>query len=104
MNTTVINVRTRTDVKKAAQDVARDLGLSLSALINGFLNQLVKTKSIDLQVTEKPTKYLLQILKEAQEEIRRGEVSPVFNNDDDAIAWLQDKDREYENQISKKVR
>jgi len=104
MNTTVINVRTQTDVKKAAQEVAKDLGLNLSALINGFLRQLIKTKAINLKVTEEPSDYLLQILKDAKEEIKRGEVSPMFENADDAISWLNDNDKKYGYQINKKVR
>lgn len=104
MNTTVINVRTRPEVKKAAQEVAEDLGLNLSALINGFLRQLIKTKTINLKVTEEPSDYLLQILKDTKGEIKRGEVSPTFEKAEDAITWLNNKDKKYEYQVSKKVR
>ena len=104
MNTTIINIRTQPDVKKAAQQVAEDLGINLSALINGFLKQLIKTKAINLEVTEEPSDYLLQILKDTKEEIEKGEVSPMFENSDEAIAWLNNKNKKYEYQISKKVR
>lgn len=104
MNTTVINVRTQPDVKKAAQEVAEGLGLNLSALINGFLRQLIKTKAIDLKITEEPSDYLLQILKETREEIDKGEVSPTYKKAEDAVAWLHDKGKKYEYQVGKKIR
>lgn len=104
MNTTVINIRTQPDVKKAAQQVAEELGINLSALINGFLRQLIKTKTINLEVTEEPSDYLLKILKDTKEEIEKGEVSPMFENADDAISWLNDNDKKYEYQINEKVR
>ena len=74
MNTTVINIRTQPDVKKAAQKVASDLGLNLSALINGFLKQLIKTKAINLKVSEEPSEYLINSIKEAEEDIKAGRV------------------------------
>lgn len=104
MNTTVINIRTQPNVKKAAQRVAEDLGINLSALINGFLKNLIKTKTINLVDSEEPSQYLIDSIREAEEDIKAGRVSPLFENADEAIAWLNDKDKKYEYQIRKKVR
>ena len=104
MNTTVINIRTQPNVKKAAQQVAEDLGMNLSVLINGFLKNLIKTKTISLVDSEEPSQYLIDSLKEAEEDVKNGRVSPLFENADEAIAWLNDKDKKYEYQIRKKVR
>ena len=104
MNTAVINIRTQPDIKKAAQQVADDLGMNLSVLINGFLKNLIKTKTISLADSEEPSQYLIDSLKEAEEDIRAGRVSPLFDNADDAIAWLNNSDKKYEYQIRKKVR
>jgi antitoxin component of RelBE/YafQ-DinJ toxin-antitoxin module len=43
-NTAVINIKTNPKIKKEAQAVASDLGLSLSAVINAYLHQLGKKK------------------------------------------------------------
>ncbi|MBI4118716.1 MAG: type II toxin-antitoxin system RelB/DinJ family antitoxin, partial [Parcubacteria group bacterium] len=43
---TVINIKTDKDVKKNAQGVAEELGLSLSAVINAYLRQFVRNKEI----------------------------------------------------------
>lgn len=69
--------------------VANDLGLSLSALVNAFLTQLVKTKRIELHVDEIPTEFVRKILKQAHEDREKGKASPIFDNADDAIGYLK---------------
>lgn len=93
MNTAVINIKTNPETKLKAQEVAKDLGLSLSALINGFLKQLVKTKKVtfNAEESEEPSEYLIKILKQAEENYKKGNVSPVFDNAKDAIKYLEDQ-------------
>ena len=62
MNTAVINIKTRPETKIKAQLVAKDLGLNLSSIINAYLTQLIKTKTVAFSVKEEPTKYLLKML------------------------------------------
>ena len=45
MDASVINIRTDTQLKLAAQRVADNLGFNLSSLINAYLKNLVKTKT-----------------------------------------------------------
>lgn len=104
MNSTVINIRTQATVKKSAQQIAEQLGLSLSALINGFLKHLIKTKKITFSLKEEPSEYLINTIKEAREERKTGKVSPTFTNAEDAIAWLNDPKAKYVYQLRKKVR
>jgi len=89
MNTSVINIRTQPDVKKAAQQVAEDLGMNLSVLINGFLKNLIKTKTISLKVSEEPSQYLIDSLKEAEDDINAGKVIS-FKDGTDAIKYLDE--------------
>ncbi|MBI2641530.1 type II toxin-antitoxin system RelB/DinJ family antitoxin [Candidatus Roizmanbacteria bacterium] len=103
MNTTVINIRTQVSVKKSAQKVAEELGLSLSSLINGFLKHLIKTKKVTFSVREEPSEYFIRAIKEAEEDVRKGRVSPSFTNAGDAIAWLNDPKAKYVYQLRKKV-
>ena len=88
MNTAVVNVKVDPNVKKEAQKVAKDLGISLSGVINGFLKHLVRTKTIHFSLSEEPSDYLIESIKEAQKDIKEGWVSPSFTNAEDAIAWL----------------
>ncbi len=62
-------------VKKKAQKVARELGLNLSGLINGFLKQIIRTKTVTFSsASEEPSEYLMQALKESAEDIKAGRV------------------------------
>lgn len=89
MSTVIVNVKVDPKVKKQAQKVAKDLGFSLSGLVNAYLKQLVRTKSVAFSaISEEPSDYLIQALKESEEDIKAGRVSASFSNADDAIAYL----------------
>lgn len=88
MNTAVVNIKVNPTVKKQAQHVARELGFSLSSLINAYLKQLVKTKAITFSVArEEPTDYLLKALKESREDIKKGRVIS-FKKGQDALKYI----------------
>lgn len=75
MNTAVVNVKVNPQTKKEAQKLAKDLGLSLSGLVNGLLKQVIRTKTVTLSVSdEKPSEYLIQALKESRRDIKAGRV------------------------------
>lgn len=97
MNTAVINIKTEPQVKKKAQVLAEEMGISLSSLINGFLRHLIKTKTVTFTAHEEPSPYLIKALKESREDIKKGRVSASFDNTDDAISWLNDSDARYQN-------
>ena len=100
MNTAVVNIKINPQVKKEAQKVAADLGLSLSALINGYLKQLIRNKTVVFSSTEEePTDYLLESLRESREDIKTNRVSPTFTNADDAMNWLNNPKKKYEGQV-----
>jgi DNA-damage-inducible protein J len=87
MNSTVINIKTDVKVKKEAQRIAADLGLSLSGAINGFLKQMIRNKTIIFTLNEIPSDYLLSSLKESRAERRRGDFHS-FKNNKEAIKFL----------------
>ena len=90
MNTAVINIKTQPQVKASAQLVARQLGVSLSSLINAFLRHLVKTKKVTFSVDdEEPSDYLLSVMKQADKDLKAGKGSPVFETGEEAVAWLE---------------
>ncbi len=95
MNKTIINFKTDPAVKKEAQAAAKKLGLSLSDVMNSLLRQFTRDK--ELHISLEPTPYLKQALKESEEGIKKGYVSPEFDNAEDAIAWLDDPDARYAN-------
>ncbi|OGH10453.1 MAG: hypothetical protein A2857_00055 [Candidatus Levybacteria bacterium RIFCSPHIGHO2_01_FULL_36_15] len=89
MQKTVLNVKVNPQTKEKAKEVAENMGFSLSALINAFLTQLIKTKSVQFHVDEVPTEFVKKILKQAQKNRKQGKASPVFDNADDAVQYLK---------------
>lgn len=91
MNSAVINIKTNIKVKKQAQKVAADLGLSLSGAINGFLKQLIRQKAILFTLNKSaPSDYLLSSIKESRAERKSGNFHS-FKNNQAAINFLNNK-------------
>lgn len=91
MNTAVINIKTEPKVKLKAQKIARQIGVSLSSLINAYLRQFIRTKKVEFDLEEEPSPYLVRMLKRSEEDIKAGRVSPAFDDIEDAIKWLHKK-------------
>lgn len=91
MNSTVINIKTDIKVKKEAQKIASDLGLSLSGAINGFLKQLIRNKAVLFTLNEDiPSEYLLSSIKESKNERRSGHFHS-FKSNQAALNFLDNK-------------
>lgn len=98
MNTAVINIKTEPSTKKGAQKVASELGISLSSLVNGFLRDLIKTKTVKFCADDEiPSEYMIKALKENERDRKKGRISPAFKNAKDAIAWLEDPNARLQN-------
>lgn len=90
MNTTAIYIRTEPRMKAEAQKVARELGFSLSSLVKAWLKQLIKTKTVTFSVEDEiPNEYTRVILKQAEENLKKGKHSPIFKTGEEAVAWLE---------------
>ena len=91
MQTTAIYIKTDPEVKTKAQKVAKELGFSLSSLLNAWLRQLIKNKTVTFSVREDetPNAYLKSVMKKAEENYRKGNTSPVFSNVEDELKWLE---------------
>jgi len=91
MNTAIINIKTEISTKKQAQQVASKLGLSLSALINAYLKEVIKTKRVEFSLDETPSPYLIKVLRQARKNRKAGKGSPIFNTGEEAVKWLEEQ-------------
>ena len=92
MNKT-ITIKTDVATKEAAEAFAKEMGLTLSGLINGYLKQVAVTRHLEFDVPEEPmTPKLESLLEEAEVSIKRGEVSPPRSNVADFIRDLEEDD------------
>ena len=84
----VITIKTDAATKKAAQELAKEMGLTLNSLINSYLKQVIVTRHVELYAPEPMTPKLEKLLKEAEEEIKRGGVSRAHDNIEDFLEDL----------------
>lgn len=86
---TVISVRTDKQIKDEAAKVAESAGISLSALINSYLRQIVATRRIELYAPEPMTPKLEGLIAQVEAELVDGKVSKKFSNAEDFLAELK---------------
>lgn len=90
--TSAINVNVPTDVKEEANALFNNLGLTMSGAINIFLKKALSEGGIPFEVRErKPSKRLLEALKES-EDIINGKIEAKRYNDFDEM--LEDIENE----------
>lgn len=89
MNTAIVITKTEPEVKRKAQKIAKEFGISLSSLLNAYLKQVIRTRKIELVLNETPSEHLKEIFKRAEKNYKKGNYSPKFTNADDAIAYLE---------------
>ncbi|MBI2085708.1 type II toxin-antitoxin system RelB/DinJ family antitoxin [Candidatus Daviesbacteria bacterium] len=90
MQTAAIYIKTDPKVKAQAQKVAKELGLSLSSLLNGWLRKLIKTKTFTFSVEDEiPNGYFKRTLAKARKNWKERKGSPIFTNIEDDLKWLE---------------
>ncbi len=103
MESAVINIKVQPELKKQAQKVAKEMGLSLSTLVKGFLKQVIRTKSVTFHAEEELSDYAIQMLKESAEDVKKGKVKSFYNTTD-AISYLDSIIKDDERKIRKSKR
>lgn len=90
MKTAMINIKTDKNVKKQAQELAEELGFSLSAIVTASLKQFVRTREVQFSAVHRMTPYLEGVIKEVEKDIKANKnISPAFTNAQEASAYLR---------------
>lgn len=90
MNTAVLNVKTDPKTKQQLKVFAAQMGLTVSALINAQIRQMLRSGEVRLTTTLEPTPYLEKIMREANKDIKKGaNLSPVFESVDEMFDHLE---------------
>lgn len=67
-NTTNLNIRIDSNLKKECDSLFKDMGLNMTTAISMFLTKCVKTESIPFAIERhKPNKELIQAIKEGDQ-------------------------------------
>jgi addiction module RelB/DinJ family antitoxin len=91
MNTASIFIKTEPKIKEEAKKTAEELGFSLSSILNAFLRQFVKTKTITFstkELDEVPTPYMIEAMKQAEEADRSGRMTS-FASGEEALSYVR---------------
>ncbi len=88
MKTAVINFKTDATTKQKAHQVADQLGIPLSNLLNAYLHELASTGSVHFTVAEPMTDKMEQMIAQAEKEIAAGELSGPFETVEEMFAHL----------------
>ena len=83
-NSTNLNIRVDSNLKKDAEDLFNRLGLNMSSAINLFLTQSVREQAIPFEIHEdRPNKKLLKALKEVEKMKKNPEKYKGYTNIDE---------------------
>lgn len=86
---TVIHVKANKEVKENAQKAARELGLTLSDVINASLRNFIRTREVYFSHTPRMTLELEKLLDKVEEDIKNNRnLSPRFKTAKAAIGYL----------------
>lgn len=86
---TQINLKIDSRIKKDAQRMAKELGLSLSSVVNVTLKQFARTGELEISATPKMSSYLENLIKEARCEFEAGKSHGPFGAADEMIKSLE---------------
>lgn len=84
---TQVNLKIDATIKKNAQKRAKELGLSLSSVVNATLSQFARTGELELSSAPRITPFLENLVKEARSHYEAGKLEE-FDTVDDLVASL----------------
>lgn len=86
---TVIHIKANKEVKENAQILAKELGLSMSDVINASLRNFIRTREIYFSHIPRMTPELEKLLESVDEDIKKGQnLTPKFKTVSKAIEYL----------------
>lgn len=68
---TVINIKADKEVKEEAQNLARELGIPLSTIINAYLKQIIRTRELYFSNIPKMTKELELLIGQVEKDLKK---------------------------------
>ena len=86
---TVIHIKSNKEVKENAQELARELGLSLSDVINASLRNFIRTRQLVFSDIPQMTPELEKLLGEVEKDIKnKKNLSKAFSAPSDMDKYL----------------
>jgi len=87
----VINIKADKEVKENAQKVAKELGMPLSVVVNAFLKDFIRSRSVSFSSIPRMTPTLERLLGVVDKDMLENKnMSPTFSSADEANEYLDD--------------
>lgn len=87
---TVIHIKANKEVKENAQKAAKDLGLTLTDVINASLRNFIRTREVIFSDIPQMTPELEKRLEKVEDDIKHNRnLSPEFKTAAEAISYLE---------------
>jgi addiction module RelB/DinJ family antitoxin len=100
MQTTTIHVKTEVKTRDEAAQVAKELGFTLTSLVNAMLKQVARTRKLNLSLDETPNQQTIADLERGEEDVKAGRFIS-FASGKDALAYLDKKIQAEKERLSK---
>ncbi len=85
----IINIKTDREVKKNVQNLAEELGISLSDVINASLRNFIRTREVRISSVPQMTPELEKLLGPIEKDIKKGKnLSPFFDSSEEMKEYL----------------
>lgn len=86
---TTLHTKIDKDVKERAQSLANELGIPMSTIINSQLREFVRSGTFKVAREPQLKPSVMKEILKASEDAKKGKnVSPDFDNIEDAMNWL----------------
>jgi len=86
---TLISIKTDVEVKRGIQEIAEELGIPLSTIVNAYFKRLLRERRVDFSLPLRPNKKTAKLLREAHEDYKKERnISPIFETAEEMDAYL----------------
>ncbi len=68
----MLNIKTDTETKLAAQKIAKEIGVPLSTVVNAQLKKFIRERKVELIAPFEPNAHTQKLLDEAEKEFSQG--------------------------------
>ena len=89
MSKTLLNIKTDTDVKRNAQEIAGELGLPLSVVVNAYLKEFIREREVRISLEPRLRPEIQKMLRAAKTDYAKEKnVAGPFSTAEDALRYL----------------
>ncbi|MFA5755371.1 MAG: type II toxin-antitoxin system RelB/DinJ family antitoxin [Candidatus Paceibacterota bacterium] len=85
----IINIKTEKEIKENAQNIAKEMGISLSDIINASLRNFIRTREVYFSAVPRMTPEFEKILGKIDKNIEEGKnLSPALSSPEEINSYL----------------